>query len=148
MTAKPTFATYDPAEVHLTIDGLTITGYADGTFIETAFDEQQWNKVTGADGHTARSKTNNYAGSFTVTLLATSAGNDILNALWKRDRRNNTGVVPASVIDSQGNTEWTARHAWIQQMPTQSFAKEVETRVWVIDCANLIGNIGGNQVTD
>ena len=54
------FATYDPAEVHISLDGNPITGFADGTFVEIAFDDQQWNKTTGADGHTARSKTNNY----------------------------------------------------------------------------------------
>lgn len=146
MGARPSFASYDPSEVYVTVGGQRITGYADGTFVEVDFDEQQWNKVTGADAHTARSKTNNYAGSITLTLLATSIGNDILNSLWLADRRNNSGVVAVSVIDKQGNTKWTATYGWIRQMPTQGFGKEVENREWVIDCAELVGSAGGNQV--
>ena len=146
MGARPSFASYDPSEVYVTVGGQRITGYADGTFVEVDFDEQQWNKVTGADAHTARAKTNNYAGSITLTLLATSVGNDILNSLWLADRRNNSGVVAVSVIDKQGNTKWTATYGWIRQMPTQGFGKEVENREWVIDCAELVGSAGGNQV--
>ncbi|PZQ49755.1 MAG: hypothetical protein DI556_09800 [Rhodovulum sulfidophilum] len=146
MTARPSFATYDPAEVYITFGGQPITGYADGTFVEIEFDEQQWNKVTGADGHTSRAKTNNYAGTITITLLATSAGNDILNSFWQADRRNNAGVVPISVLDKLGNTKWAAAYAWIRQMPTQGYSKETETREWVIDCAELLGSAGGNQI--
>lgn len=148
MAARPSFATYDPAEVHIALGGQQISGYADGTFVQIEFDEQQWNKVTGADAHTARAKTNNYAGAVTITLLATSAGNDILNSFWLADKRNNGGAVPLSVIDKQGNTRWSARFAWIRQMPTQGFSKEVETREWVLDCAELIGGAGGNQLVE
>lgn len=144
--ANPSFATYDPKDVHVIIDGNPISGYADGTFLSVEFDEQQWNKVTGADGHTARSKTNNYAGKVTVTLLATSVGNDVMNSLWQRDRRNNSGAVPLIVRDSQGRTVWSAQYAWVQQMPTQDFSKDTESREWVIDCADLAGSIGGNQI--
>lgn len=145
MASRPSFATYDPAEVHITFGGQPINGFADGTFVEVEFDEQQWNKVTGADGHTARAKTNNYAGAITVTLLATAVGNDVLNAFWQADKRNNSGAVPISVIDKMGNTRWSSRRAWIRQMPTQGYAKEVETREWIIDCAELLGDAGGSQ---
>ena len=139
------FATYDPKEVKVVLGDNPITGYADGTFVEIEFDEQQWNKVTGADGLTSRSKTNNYAGTVTITLLATSPGNDVLNALWQKDRRNNNGVVPLLIKDASGRTRWSSQHAWVQQMPSQSFSKDTEEREWIIDCAELRGNIGGNQ---
>ena len=146
MSARASFATYDPAEVFVTIGGNIISGYADGTFVEVEFDEQQWNKVTGADAHTARAKTNNYSGSVTITLLATSVGNDILNSLWQADKRDNSGAKPLLIVDAQGNTKWSATYAWVRQMPTQGFAKEVGTREWVLDCSALIGHAGGNQV--
>lgn len=148
MTARASFATYDPADVHITFGGQPIHGFADGTFVEVDFDEDQWNKVTGADAHTARAKTNNYSGSITITLLATSAGNDVLNSFWQADRRANNGVVPISIIDKQGNTRWSATYAWVRKMPLQGFAKEVETREWVIDCAELLGDAGGNQIVE
>ena len=142
----PGFASYDPKQVQVIVDGNPITGFADGTFVEVEFDEQQWNKVTGADGLTSRAKTNNYAGTITVTLLATSNGNDIMSALWNRDRRNNTGVVNVLIKDATGRTVWSSPQSWVQQMPTQGFSKDTEERAWVIDCANLAGNAGGNQL--
>lgn len=145
MSARPSFATYDPAEVYVTLGGNVISGYADGTFINIEFDEQQWNKTTGADGHTARSKTNNYAGKVTLTLMQTSAGNDVLSALWVADKRNNGGVVDLLVTDALGNTRWSATNAWVQKMPNQGFGKESDTREWVIDCTSLLGFAGGNQ---
>lgn len=140
------FATYDSSEVQVIVGGNPITGFADGTFVEIEFDEQQFNKVTGADSFTSRSKTNNYGGSITITLLATAPGNDVLNDIFHRDRRNNNGVVPILIKDASGRTRWSAQHSWIQQMPTQSFSKETEERAWILDCAELIGRIGGNDV--
>jgi hypothetical protein len=140
------FATFDAKEVQVIFGGNPITGYADGTFVSIAFDEQQWNKVTGADGLTSRSKTNNYAGTVTITLLQTSPGNDILNSYWKKDRQSNAGATTLLIKDSLGRTRWSAQHAWVQQMPDQDFSKETEDREWVIDCADLMGDTGGNQV--
>ena len=142
----PGFASYDPKQVQVIVDGNPITGFADGTFVEVEFDEQQWNKVSGADGLVSRSKTNNFGGTITITLLATSNSNDILSAIWNRDRRNNNGVVPILVKDSQGRTVWSAAHAWVQQMANQAYSKDTEEREWVFDCAEHMGAAGGNQI--
>lgn len=141
------FATYDPKEVHVIIGGTPISGFADGTFVQISFDEQQWNKVTGADGLTSRSKSNNFGGQVTITLLQTSNSNDVLSAIWNRDRRSNDGVVTLLVKDALGRTTWSAAQAWIQKMVDQDFSKETEEREWVFDCADLRGLAGGNQIT-
>ena len=139
------YAQYDPALVILIVGGSPMSGYADGTFLEVAFDEQQWNKVTGADGLTQRSKTNNFAGSITLTLLNSAASNDVLSALWAQDRNSSTGAVPVLMKDLSGRTLWQAQHGWVQQMPNQGFSKNAENREWVIDCDALSGAMGGNQ---
>ena len=139
------FAQYDPKQVMLVFNGVPLSGYADGTFIEVAFDEQQWNKVTGADGLTQRSKTNNYAGSITCTLMNGSSGNDALSAAWNSDRVSNTGIGSLLLKDMSGRTLWSANNAWVQQMPNQSFAKDATERAWVLDCDQLNGQSGGNQ---
>ena len=138
------YAQYDPNQILLIVGGAPISGYVDGTFIEVAFDEQQYNKVTGADGMTQRTKTNNYAGTITCTLRNTSAGNDALSALWNVDRVSGAGAVTAIVKDLSGRTLWAAQHAWIQQMPSQGFSKDAEDRAWVLDCDALVGHAGGN----
>jgi len=138
------FAQYDSKQVLVIVGGAPISGFADGTFVEVAFDEQQWNKTTGADGLTQRSKTNNFAGNITITLMNGSSGNDVLSALWNADRSSNQGVVPVLIKDLSGRTLWAAENGWVQQMPNQAFAKEATERAWVIDCDDLIGSAGGN----
>lgn len=137
--------TYDPKQVSVIFDGNPLSGYTDGTFVEIEFDEDLWNKVTGADGATSRSKIGNYAGAITVTLKSTSAGNDILSSMVQRDRRNNTGRGPIIVKDASGRTVWSARNAWVRAMPSQSFSLEVEDREWIIDTDALTGHIGGHE---
>ena len=139
------FATYDFSQVNVILGGVPITGFADGTSVTVEFDEEQFTKVTGADGLTTRSKSNNYAGSVTLTLQQTSKSNDELSALWNADRINNNGVVPLLIKDNSGRTLWAAENAWVQQMPTQEFGKELADREWVLDCSALTGLAGGNQ---
>lgn len=138
------FASYDASQVIVTFAGSIISGYADGTFVTVEFDEQQYNKVTGADGLTQRSKTGNYAGSVSITLLNGSASNDVLSVAWNSDRVNNSGKGALLVKDLSGRTLWQAKNAWVRQMPSQGFGKDAENREWVMDCDALSGQAGGN----
>jgi hypothetical protein len=139
------FATYDFKQVNLIVGGVPISGFADGSSITIEFDEQQFTKTTGSDGLTTRSKTNNYAGNVTCTLQQTARSNDVLSALWVADRTRNAGAVPLLIKDNSGRTLWAAQFAWVQQMPSQDFAKESGERAWVLDCSELTGLAGGNQ---
>lgn len=139
------FAEYDASQVTVVFNGAILSGYADGTFVTVNFDEQQWNKTTGADGLTQRSKTGNYAGNVSVTLLNGSASNDVLSAAWNADRVGNNGKGPLIVRDLSGRTIWSAKNAWVQQMPSQGFGKDAENREWVLDCDELFGTAGGNE---
>lgn len=138
------FASYDASQVIVTFAGSIISGYADGTFVMIEFDEQQYNKVTGADGLTQRSKTGNYAGSVTITLMNGSASNDVLSVAWNTDRVSNSGKGALLVKDLSGRTLWQAKNAWVRQMPSQGFGKDAENREWVMDCDELSGQSGGN----
>ena len=138
------FAQFDPKLVILAVGGAPISGYADGTFVEVAFLEAQWATVTGADGLTQRTKSNNYSGTVTVTILSTAASNDVLSALWNVDRYSSAGAVPLLLKDVSGTTLWASPRAWIEQMPNQAFSKTAESRAWVIACSDLTGAAGGN----
>ncbi|QDP66996.1 MAG: putative structural protein [Prokaryotic dsDNA virus sp.] len=138
------FANYDATQVILVFNGAPISGFADGTFITVEFDEQQFNKTTGADGLTQRSKTGNYAGNITVTLLNGSPSNDVLSAAWNADRVSNNGQGPILLRDLSGRTLWSAKNAWVRQMPSQGFGKDAENREWVLDTDALNGQAGGN----
>ena len=40
--------TYDPKQVIITIGGVPMSGFSDGTFLTVDRDDDQWAKVTGA----------------------------------------------------------------------------------------------------
>ena len=139
------FANYDASQVAVIVGGVPMEGFADGTRVTVEFDEEQFTKVTGSDGLTTRSKSNNYAGNVTLTLQQSSRSNDFLSGLWNADRVNNAGVVPILIKDNSGRTLWAAEHAWVQQMPSQEFGKASSDREWVLDTDKLTGTAGGNQ---
>ena len=139
------FATFDVNKVAVIVGGVPLEGFADGSRVTVEFDEQQYTKVTGSDGLTTRSKSNNYSGNITVTLQQSSRSNDYLSGLWNVDRVRDAGVVPILIKDDSGRTLWTAGNAWVQQMPSQDFTKEVSERAWILDVDELKGFAGGNQ---
>lgn len=136
--------TYDPKQVQCIIGGAIIAGFADGEFINAERDEDTFTKVAGADGEVSRAKSNNKMSTLTLTLLQTSASNDILSAFALADELSNSGVIPVFIKDSLGNTTLFAAEGWVKKMPAETFDKELGNREWVIDLANADFFIGGN----
>ena len=139
--------TYDPAQVVITIGGIPMSGFSEATFIELAYTEPTWNMITGADGLTTRSKTNNYTATLTLTLKQSSVSNDVLSGLFEADRLSNAGVVPVMIKDLSGTTVMFSATGWIRQLPTMTFSKDVADRGWEIDLADVEYFIGGNAAT-
>jgi len=136
--------TYDPKKVILTVGGTPINGYADGTFISVERENDTFTKQSGADGQVARAKTNDKTGMLTVTLQQTSLSNDTLSAIMKLDETTGNGVVPISLTDKRGTTKMIAAQGWIRKPPVIEEAKEVSSREWTIDLANMEVFVGGN----
>lgn len=136
--------TFDPKSIIITIGGVPMSGFADGTFLEITTDTQQFTKVIGADGYATRVKSNNYGGILTLTLSQTSPSNDILSALLNLDRFTNSGVVPILIKDLLGTSMFFSATGWIQQFPDFTFSNEIAERAWVFDLADVEMFIGGN----
>lgn len=136
--------TYDPKSVIVSIGGIPVSGYADGTFLEITADDQQFSKVVGADGYTTRVKSNNYGGVLTLTLSQSSPSNDILSALLNLDRVSNAGVVPILIKDLSGTSLIFSAAGWIQQFPDLSFGNEINDRAWTFDLSDIDLFVGGN----
>lgn len=135
---------YDPKSVIITIGGVPISGFADGTFLEVTADTQQFTKIVGADGFTTRVKSNNYGGVMTLTLSQSSPSNDVLSSILAADRASNLGVVPILIKDLSGTTIIFSGTGWIQQFPDVVFGNEINNRAWVLDLADIDLLIGGN----
>jgi hypothetical protein len=137
--------TFDPKSVVITIGGVPMSGFADGTFLEVTADTQQFTKIVGADGFTTRVKSNNYGGVLTLTLSQSSPSNDALSAILSLDRAANAGIVPILIKDMSGSTVIFSATGWIQQFPDVTFGNEINNRAWTFDLTEIDILIGGND---
>jgi len=136
--------TYDPAQVVVTIAGVPMSGYTDGTFLEIVRNEPTWNTVVGADGIVTRGKTNNNTGTLTLTLKQSSPSNDVLSGLLIADEVSNAGVFPVLIKDLSGNSIYFTAQGWITTFANSTFAKEITDRSWTISLADTDFFVGGN----
>lgn len=127
--------TYDPTEVQINIGTLTLTGFAEGTFIKiTRSTTERYKKKVGAKGEVSRSKVSDNSGTIEVTLKHTSPSNLQLYMMDKIP-----AAFPITVIEN-GETKFVANttEAWIEKLPDPEFSNEESNAVWVFGCADLI----------
>ena len=137
--------TYDAKNVIITIAGVPMSGFSDGTFLEVVRNEPTWTTVVGADGLVTRSKTNNLTGTLTLTLKQSSPSNDVLSGLLAVDELTNQGVFPVLIKDLSGNSIYFSANAWITQYPSSTFGKEVSDRQWVLSLDEADMFVGSNS---
>jgi hypothetical protein len=144
MPADPTVRTYDPKLIVVTFGSVTITGYADGTFLTIAGNGDAFSKVRGADGGVDRVNMNQADYAVTLTLKQTSITNDQLSALHSADKLGNAGKLPLVVKDLNGTTLFSAPQAWVAKEPDPEFSAELSNREWRIDTGIASLVVGGN----
>lgn len=136
--------TYNPADVSVIIAGIPIEGFADGTFITVARNNDSWNMQVGSDGEGVRAKSNDFGGTITLTLMQSSLSNDALSALAVLDETSGGGIGPMLVKDGSGRTICAAETGWIRKPADVEFAREATSREWVIETDILNIFAGGN----
>jgi hypothetical protein len=137
--------TYDPKQIIFSVGGNIMQGFAEGTFIVIADDEDRFTKVVGADGTVSRAKSNNTSTTVTATFKRTSPSNDVLSSIARDDEIANLGVVPILIKDLNGPSLMQADAAWIQARPDEEHSKEVDDREWVIATGPARRVIGGSN---
>lgn len=138
--------TYSSQQVQVIVAGVPMTGVGDGDFCKISRDEDAFKKIVGADGVASRSRNANQGGTIEITLQSTSPSNAVLSAQATIDELFATGVSSCVVKDVSGSTICNAQNAWVKKKPDVTFAKEQNTRVWILDCDRLTMNVGGNPV--
>ena len=137
--------TYDPKQVIITIGGVPMSGFAEGTFLEVVRNEPTWNTVVGADGLVTRGKTNNFSGTLTLTLKQSSPSNDVLSGFMALDEATNAGVVPILVKDLSGNSIYFGARCWVTQYANSAFGKDIADRVWTLTMDEADIFVGSNS---
>ena len=136
--------TFSPEETVLTVNGVPIGGFTDGTGITVRRSSDSFTKKSGMKGVVSRAKTADKSGEIVITLAQTSPSNDVLSALVALDEAQSTGVVPVQVADLSGRSVYATAKAWIRKPAEGSFGKEISDRQWTLDCADLFMFSGGN----
>lgn len=138
-----TVKTYQPNLVSVSFGGQPITGFASGTFVTGTRNNDSFSINVGAGGDATRTKTGDKSGRVTLTLLAESESNAVLDAYQKLDELNGTGLRPLLVKDLSGGDSMIAGTAWIVKPPDQEKANEGSNREWMFETDNLeILNLG------
>jgi len=134
---------YDPALITVTFKGVIFQGFADGTFVQVARDEDSFSKSKGAGGSTVRVRNRNRNGSITVTLQAESPTNDLLSAIMLADESTGLGVGSVQVKNQNGTTLCSSAKAWLVKPADTEYATDASSREWKIDCHELKMLVGG-----
>ncbi len=145
MAATPQTTVYDLDQMTIALGPILLDGFQEGEAVTIETPETFTMKV-GADGKVSRSKTLNLSAIVTITLMQTSACNDLLGALHLLDRNaaNGAGIVPLYIRDRGGRSVYTGAQAWIAKAPDLTFGNEASPRAWVIHVSRLNRIDAGN----
>ena|SRR5712664_1177268 len=140
-------AVLDPSQFSLSLMGVAVSGYAPGTFITIAYDEDETDEMVGADGEIVVMRSKNRKGTLTLTLTATAAANDQFNAAAELFRAGAPGGVGSMLCKNlNGRDVSSAESAWVKTRPPMSFSKAASdmTRQWVFSVNPLALGLGGS----
>jgi len=120
----PNITTYDAKSVTVTVNGVYITGFAEGSFVECEKAEDSFQTSVGAQGDVAISEVNNPLGNITITLQQSSPSIPYLNRLAASKQ-----VVSVWVINSNTPREKIGgTKARILRPAATTFSNSVESR--------------------
>lgn len=140
--------TYSPSDVTVSLAGLhTVTGYVDGTFIRIVKNTKPFEIQMAMDGTIERLYHFDEGYRLELTLAQSSPSNNILSVLHNIDLVTRAAKFPVVIRDALGQTSFFSATTWIETIPEVTFSNQMETRTWVLGCAQAALNIGGNAPT-
>jgi len=144
MSRDDNVRTLDPNQHIITFGAITMSAFAEGTYVKITGSGDKFTKRKGADGTIDRK--NNQARDYGIelTLMQTSVTNDLLSLALAADMLNNTGIAEFSIVDLQGTSTFFAAKAWIAKDPDDEGADTLGNRVWRFDTGVAVKHTGGN----
>jgi hypothetical protein len=124
--------TYDPKKVIITLGGVPIGGYADGSFVQVDPNSETWTKKVGADGEVSRSLSNDNTHTVQITLKQMSLSNAYLRTVMNANKLTGLGMLPLSITDLSTGTPRFWPQAWVSTDPSFGRAKEETDMQWTI----------------
>lgn len=137
--------TFDFKKVVCAVNGIPISGFADGDAITIEFDEDNWAKFVGADETVTRVKQNRRDGKITLRLQPSSSSNRDIARLARLDEE--VGLFPVKILITDlllGDTIF-ANEAWVMKDPGRTLGRDLNDVEWVYDCARIEVERGGGS---
>lgn len=129
---------YDPTECTIVFNGITVDGYAPGTFIKVSRNQDTWTYQPSNSGIGARSRNPDKSGRYEFTLLNSSPANALLSTVMVEDEQSATGVGECQVKDRGTlNAKCNSESAWVVKPPDWERAKELGEITWVIEAPEV-----------
>jgi hypothetical protein len=128
----------------------TVTGYAEGTFINASRLVAASEPYIGSDLTGGRVKRRNRSMNVTISLHQYSQSNYVLQALQRADEEtdDNTWVVSCTIKDNSGQTYFFSNQTIIATTPDVALSSTTEMRDWTLFMFNTDNYIGGNTPMD
>lgn len=136
---------YSANAVTFTLATLAIeSGRGDNEFLKITQPNDDFSYKQGLDGEGVFSEMRNNYTEVEITLLQTSAGNDVLWALHLASLKAGGLLMPAFFEDRKGNSKMVSAEALILKNPDETYAREAGTVVWKIGVHAPERQVGGH----
>lgn len=122
--------TYAPDAVNVSVGGVPLSGFSDGTHINIELDGDGTQVRTGNDGTVARSMSARRTATVTLNMMQGGTGNTLLTGLWVADQVSKAGIFPIFIENLTGDELFAAGQAWIIKPPAQGLEATVANREW------------------
>jgi hypothetical protein len=140
-----TLKSFDPKKALLTIGGVPIDGYADGTYVNFSWPNNLWETKEGGTGEVDRIKIpTGFRADLEITLMQSADINSLLWALMEADFNFNDPF-PILFKDLLGPTTLECSKCYNTKPPAYTLEKGTPSnRVWTFTLPKVIGLMGGN----
>lgn len=136
--------TFDPNQVTVIAGDFIISGFADDVFITVDRVDETYDVSRNVHGtNSLRVKKNNNDATITLTLSQDSESNDVFSNFYVAGRFGLPDRFTLMITDNKNKTQFKSQDAWVQQVPSGTFANTFQNRSWTIMASNLDYNLAG-----
>lgn len=130
--------TYNSSKVKIALGTHSVTGYAEDSFVVIEPIDGSVTSKAGCDGEIVRSVDPNERFTVKLTLLASSPTHKFLMNMYKKDKKDGTGIFPILVNDLTGKEKFSANKAWVTKLPSKTNGKESQNKEWALETGQAI----------
>lgn len=134
---------YSPKDVVLSIGGYQLTGWQS---INITRSTKAFQVIRGIRGKNTRVPNKDTSATITISLLQSSASNEVMSWILDSDISEGTGRIALTLKDKSGTSVFSSAEAYITGYPTVSFTGQFEYRNWELFLQSTSTyTVGGNN---